>query len=112
MLDSDLVYHFLNHNNPDVMWIVSSLQHMAKMLLWEPHTMGLRNVRLIIQWVTNASSTSTLPTLLPMELIESLRARIKECKNQGMHSQNEIQDIVSRMKNAGININREELADL
>ena len=94
------------------MWIVSSLQHMAKMLLWEPHTMGLRNVRLIIQWVTDASSTSTLPTLLPMEQIESLRARIKECKNQSMHSQIEIQDIVLRMKNAGININMEDLADL
>ena len=29
-----------------------------------------------------------------------------------MHSQIEIQDIVSRMKNAGININMEDLADL
>jgi len=80
-------YHFLNQDNSGVIWLVSGLQHMAKMLAWTPHSLGVQNIQLVIDWVTKQSS-STLPKLLPPEFVESLRASVKQRPRSPIEAKN------------------------
>ena len=87
------------------MWLVSSLQHITKMLEWAPHRLGLQNIQYILKWVTKNNARvkkrvkkreeeeerklddgeeedMSLPMLLPVEFVESLRLRVKETKRQ------------------------------
>ena len=102
-------YHFLNKDALDVLWLVNSLQHMVKMSLWAPHTFGLQNVRAVIQWCTHPSkqkkNTSTLlPTLLPVELVESLRARLHDLKKTSALDEQKFLSMLDQLSRAGIEV--------
>ena len=112
------------------MWLVSSLQHITKMLEWAPHRLGLQNIQYILKWVTKNNARRTkrvvgdegglegavareeerkldeedfsLPMLLPIEFVESLRLRVKETKRQTICNDVEMNSIVERMSAAGI----------
>jgi len=60
---------------------------MAKMLAWTPHSLGVQNIQLVIDWVTKQSS-STLPKLLPPEFVESLRASVKQRPRSPIEAKN------------------------
>jgi len=107
------------------MWLVSSLQHITKMLEWAPHRLGLQNIQYILKWVTKNNARvkkrvkkreeeeerklddgeeedMSLPMLLPVEFVESLRLRVKETKRQTICNNVEMSSIVERMSAAGI----------
>ena len=112
------------------MWLVSSLQHITKMLEWAPHRLGLQNIQYILKWVTknnarrrksvggeeglegagareeerkvDVEENFSLPMLLPIEFVESLRLRVKETKRQTICNDVEMNSIVERMSAAGI----------
>ena len=107
------------------MWLVSSLQHITKMLEWAPHRLGLQNIQYILKWVTKNNARvktrveeeeeeeerkldegeeedMSLPLLLPVEFVESLRLRVKETKRQTICNDVEMSSIVERMSAAGI----------
>ena len=107
------------------MWLVSSLQHITKMLEWAPHRLGLQNIQYILKWVTKNNARvkkrvkkreeeeerklddgeeedMSLPMLLPVEFVESLRLRVKETKRQTICNDVEMSSIVERMSAAGI----------
>ena len=94
-------YHYLNQDNSGLIWLVSGLQHMAKMIEWSPHSLGLQNIHMVINWMTKHSS-STIPKLLPAEFVESLRARVQNESTQLRKS--EMSDIQNRLSSAGITL--------
>jgi hypothetical protein len=95
------------------------------MLEWAPHRLGLQNIQYILKWVTKNNARvkkrvkkreeeeerklddgeeedMSLPMLLPVEFVESLRLRVKETKRQTICNNVEMSSIVERMSAAGI----------
>ena len=80
---------------------------MSKMLEWTPHSLGLQNIQMVINWMTKKSPTTLhVPKLLPVEFVESLRERVENAVvlNQiKSPTANDASVIQSRLQNAGIN---------
>ncbi len=116
-------YHFFYEDNPEALWVVHALRHLARTLPWAQHAMGLASLRMVLSLcgpTTNVAAHTNPPRLLlPAEFVESLRRRVREADREraaqasagvavAAAPKGDLDVLVERMHKLGVRLSEED----